>query len=143
MNKELCFIIDGIELYMEKVLVVHLDIPIFFLCKDKNEYFIVLCYDIDNLSYIIVKVSMVDVWNLLHGRIPMRDIIAKQKEFWKVISRNDISDDIIMQCSMEQIDHDILPESGACYNAITEDEIQFVSQFDQTFLGKNECEIRK
>lgn len=134
MNKELCFIIDGIELYMEKVLVDYLDIPIFFLCKDKNEYFIVLCYDIDNLSYIVVKVSMVDVWNLLHGRIPMRDVITKQKEFWKVISRNDISDDIIMQYSMEQIDHDILPESGVCYNAITEDEIQFVSQFDQTFF---------
>ena len=40
MKKELCFIIDGQELYLEKVLVDYMEVPIFFLCKAGEKYYI-------------------------------------------------------------------------------------------------------
>ena len=36
MNKKLCFNIENQYLYLEQVLVDYMDIPIFFLCKDKK-----------------------------------------------------------------------------------------------------------
>ena len=36
MGKELCFIIENENIYLEQVLVNYIDIPIFFLCRGKN-----------------------------------------------------------------------------------------------------------
>ena len=75
MDKELCFNIENINLYLEQTLVDYLDIPIFFLCRGEKQYYAALCTNIDELSYIVVKLSLMDVYNLLHGSIPMRDVI--------------------------------------------------------------------
>jgi len=73
MSKELCFNIENQDLYLEQVLVDYMDIPIFFLCKDNRQYYIALCTDIDDLGYIVAKLSLSEVYNLLHGKMPMRD----------------------------------------------------------------------
>ena len=64
MNKEKCFIIDEKILYVEKVLVDFENIPIFFLCKSYDDYYVVLCVDFDNYNYIIVEASLIDIYNL-------------------------------------------------------------------------------
>lgn len=74
MNKKLCFNIENQYLYLEQILVDYMGIPIFFLCKDKKQYYIALCTNIDKLNYIVTKLSLSDVYNLLHGKIPMRDV---------------------------------------------------------------------
>ena len=86
MNKELCFNIENENLYLEQILVDYMDIPIFFLCEGENQYYVALCTDIDELSYIVAKLSLLDVYNLLHGKIPMRDAILKQNEYWDIVS---------------------------------------------------------
>ena len=82
MDKELCFNIEKINLYLEQVLVDYMDIPIFFLCSGGKQYYLALCTDIDELNYIVVRLPLIDVYNLLHGKISMRDAILKQNEYW-------------------------------------------------------------
>ena len=69
MSRELCFNIENQDLYLEQVLVDYMDIPIFFLCKNKKQYYIALCTDIDELRYIVTKLSLSEVYNLLHGKV--------------------------------------------------------------------------
>ena len=93
MDQTSCFIIEGKHLYLEQVLVDDNGIPVFFLCKSKDQYYLALCTDIHALNYIVVIVSVTDVYYLLHGRIPMRDLILKQTEYWNIVSGEDVSSD--------------------------------------------------
>ena len=70
MKKELCFVIDSVKVYLEQVLVDYIDVPIFFLCKGNEQYYLALCIDIDELEYIVVKPSLLEVYYLLHGKTP-------------------------------------------------------------------------
>ncbi|WP_168356621.1 hypothetical protein [Petralouisia muris] len=45
-----------------------------------------LCTDIDELNYIVVQTPSSAVYNLLHGKIPMRNVILKKKKYWSVVS---------------------------------------------------------
>ena len=100
---------------MEQILVDYLDIPIFFLCSGDKQYYIALCTDIEDLKYIVVKLSSVDVYNLLHGEIPMRDIILKQSEYWDIVSGEDIGSDIVIKKKMDEIENTLLPEEKAYF----------------------------
>lgn len=93
MDQTLCFIIEGKHLYLEQVLVDDNGTPVFFLCKSKDQYYLALCIDIHALKYIVVIVSIMDVYHLLHGRIPMRDLILQQTEYWNIVSGEDVSSD--------------------------------------------------
>lgn len=135
MNKELCFNIENKDLFLEQVLVDYMDIPVFFLCKGENQYYVALCTDIDELNYIVVKSSLFDVYNLLHGKIPMRDIILKQKEYWDVVSGNEISLDIITKKNINSLEKALLPEETACFKILTKKIQLFVEKFDGEFLA--------
>lgn len=135
MNKELCFNIDTINLYMEQILVDYLDIPIFFLCSGDKQYYIALCTDIEDLKYIVVKLASVDVYNLLHGEIPMRDIILKQSEYWDIVSGEDIGSDIVIKKKMDEIENTLLPEEKAYFKILTKEMQAYVERFDSEFLS--------
>lgn len=136
MNKELCFCIEEGNLYLEQVLVDYMDIPIFFLCRGDTRYYVALCSDIDGLNYIIVKVSDVEIYDLLHGNIPMRNIFLNQKEYWEVLSGEEISSDYIMKKTIDNLDISLLPEENACFKVLTEDMRSYVQEFDNEFLEK-------
>ena len=120
MEATLCFNIEGIELYLEQVLVDYNDIPIFFLCTGEREQYLALCYDLDELNYIIVKVSLEDVYNLLHSKITMRNIILKQKFYWNVLSGEEITLDKVVKHSISELDLSILPCEGAYFTVFSE-----------------------
>ena len=86
MKKDLCFIIEKKDLYLEKVLVDYMDIPIFFICKSNEDYYIALCIDVEEYNYVVAQMSLEDTYALLHGKIAMRDAILKQKEYWLIYS---------------------------------------------------------
>ena len=113
MNRELCFNIENKYLYLEQVLVDYMDIPIFFLCKDKKQYYIALCTDIDELSYIVTKLSLSEVYNLLHGKIPMRDVFLKQQEYWEIVSGDEVGMDMVTKKKIEALEQSLLPEADA------------------------------
>lgn len=142
MDKELCFIIESRKLFLEQVLVDYNEIPIFFLCKNEEQYYIVLCTDIDDLRYIVTKLSIPDVYNLLHGNIPMRDAILKQKEYWDVVSDDDVSLDQVTRKSMDTMDLAVLPKKNLSFRVLTESMETYVRSFDNEFFSaKNFSEV--
>lgn len=135
MNKELCFCIEGSKLYLEQVLVDYNEIPIFFICKDDTSYYVVVCADVEELRYIVVKVSDVDLYSLLHGCISMREIFTLQESFWEIISGEEIETDIISYKAIEQIDSSVLPKQGAYFEILTDEIDLYVNKFDEEFLS--------
>ena len=135
MSKELCFCIDDKKIYLEQILVDYMDIPIFFLRSDLQQYYVALCTDIDELNYIVVKLRLSEVYNLLHGKIPMCDVILKQKEYWNVMSGEEIASDIVVKRSIDEIELEALAEKTACFKILTEQMRLYVQKFDGEFLA--------
>lgn len=133
MDKELCFCIEGNKLYLEQILVDYNDIPIFFVCKDNAAYYIALCSDIEELSYIIASLSDIDLYNLLHGTLSMREVIIKHENYWEIISGEKIESDIVTYKPMKEIDCSVLPEEGAYFDILTDEVSSYVKKFDNTF----------
>lgn len=144
MDKELCFKIENDSLYLEQVLVDYMDIPIFFLCSSKQQYFIALCTDIEELNYIVTKLSSDYVYKLLRGDISMRDVILEQKEYWNIISGDEISQDKVKKEDISSIDKGILPEEGAYFKILTKEIERFVNNFESSFFAtENYSKIEK
>lgn len=132
MDQTLCFIIEGKHLYLEQVLVDDNGIPVFFLCKSKDQYYLALCTDIHALNYIVVIVSVMDVYHLLHGRIPMRDLILQQTEYWDIVSGEDVSSDQVTKKRMDVLDPALLPEGDAVFQILTDSMALYVHAFDES-----------
>lgn len=123
MKNEIMFIIGEKTLYLEEVLVEYDYCPIFFVCYDDKEKYICLCADIDENFYIVTKTENRDIVNMLHGRITMRSLFTKEDIIWKIISGEEVSQDIVEQISQCELDQSVLPiEEG--YYEIVDSEIQ-------------------
>ena len=132
-DSELCFRIENIELYLEQVLVDYMDIPIFFLCKGEGDYYLVLCTDIDELNYIVVKLSMSDVYKLLHSEESILNIILKQEEYWNVISGEEISLDKVEKLSIPELDVSLLPKEDTYFEIVSTKLENYVKKFDTEY----------
>lgn len=115
------------------LLVDYMGIPIFFLCKDKKQYYIALCTNIDKLNYIVTKLSLSDVYNLLHGKIPMRDVFLKQQEYWEIMSGNEVGMDMVTKKKIETLEQSLLPEPDACFKILTKQIKSFVQEVDDEY----------
>lgn len=133
MDRELCFRIDNKDIYMEQILVEYIDIPIYFLCKAERQFYIVLCTDIEELTYLVEKISYKNVFDLLHGNMPMRDVFYQEQEYWEIISGEEVEKDIIVKKSVDCIDKSVLPEAGACFKVLTEEVASFIQKFDEIY----------
>ena len=133
-NSNLCFRIEGIELYLEQVLVDYMDIPMFFLCKGESNHYLVLCTDIDELNYIIVRLSMNGLYELLHGEEPIRNIILKQEEYWNVISGEEISLDKVGGLSISELDVSLLPKENTYFEIVSTKLENYVKKFDTEYF---------
>ena len=134
MNNKLCFRIENIELYLEQVLVDYMDIPIFFLCKDEGSYYLVLCTDVDELNYIIVRLSMNDVYGLLHGEESIYNTILKQNEYWNVISGREIPLDEVKRLSISELDVGLLPKEDVYFEIVSTKLENYVKKFDTEYF---------
>lgn len=143
MKKELCFIIDGQELYLEKVLVDYMEVPIFFLCKAGEKYYIALCIDMDEYNYVVVQMTMQDTYDLLHGKIPMRDVILGRKEYWLVCSGDEPKDDKVEKQEIGRLQVELLPKKGACFQILTEDMEKYVQAFDEYYFSNDNFATEK
>lgn len=134
MDNKLCFRIENTELYLEQILVDYMGIPIFFLCKGEGEYYLVLCTDMDELNYIILKSSMNDVYELLHGKESIRNAMLKQKEYWNVISGEEISLDKVEKLSISELDVDLLPKENIYFEIVSAKLEDYVKKFDTEYV---------
>lgn len=134
MNSNLCFRIEGIELYLEQVLVDYMGIPIFFLCKGESNHYLVLCTDIDELNYIIVRLSMNDLYELLHGEGSIRNTILKQNEYWNVISGGEIPLDRVEKLGISELDSSLLPKEDVYFEIVSTKLENYVKKFDTQYF---------
>ena len=133
MSKEvLCFKIEGKELYLEQILVDFNDVAIFFLCKNEDQYYIALCVDFHESTYIVAKVTIEDIYKLLHSELTMRDFILKQKEYYQVYLGFTIDRDKIEKHKMEDIDESVLPENEY-FKVLTERIEGYVRMIDEIY----------
>ena len=120
-----------------------MDVPIFFLCKGEKQYYITLCTDFDELTYVVAQLPLMDVYKLLHGEIPMRDVILKQREYWLVYSGDEVSQDQVEKHEMKDLDEDLLPEKDACFKILMGSIENYVEKFDKEIFAQNTFSISK
>lgn len=130
MNKELCFIIEEQQLFMEKILVDYDGIPIFYLCNSLEGMYLVLRRSLDDELYVIVKPGLQNILDMLKGRLGMREIITNQNEFWDVAAGDDIYDDVVIKRSMREIPADDLPYKDSYYKLATTEMEGYVKDLD-------------
>lgn len=137
MNKQLCFILDSKEIYLDKGLVYFNDTPIFFVCIDmQKHYYLALCIDINDLEYVIVNVSKKSLWEMLTKKLTMRETLLNCEFFWSVKAGEEISSDIVELKRIADIDCDVLPVEGAMYEQINEDDSIYVDRISSEFLNE-------
>ena len=69
-----------------------------------------MCTDIDELSYIVTKLSLSEIYNLLHGKIPMRDAFLKQQEYWEIVSGDEICMDMVTKKKIDALEQSSFSE---------------------------------
>ncbi len=116
MNK-VYFKIEGKKLYLDYMLEIYDNIPMFYVCKiNDNERYLVLCSDFDNESYLIIKVSLEDLSNMLNGKTDIRSTFLDQKEFWNVkCNQSGYSHDKITKNNIDCFPSEYLPKKGEYY----------------------------
>lgn len=107
--------IEGKDVYLEKILVDYEDILIFFLCKSMEQYYVVLCTDIKVFRYIVVSELEADVFHLLQGELPMRNVFTKSSEYWEVIVGEEVTLDTVTKYMMGELDCTVLPEKDPVF----------------------------
>lgn len=136
MNNSICFIINGNELYLDKNLVSFNDIPIFFVCKDSNgEYYLALCSNIDEFNYLVFEIEFGVLYKMLKQQISMRDALTTSHLIWNVQSGFDVSEDVVIKTSLNDIDKDVLPLKDALYEPVTDQDLQYVQDIENNFLS--------
>ncbi len=133
-NREVCFLIEKNTICLEQVLVDFHGAPIFFLCQDQQgRYYIALCYDTEDWKYLVVRTSDVSVFHLLHQESTIRKTMLEQPQYWLVTAGETPAEDLIELHEIVDIDAEILPEEGVCWQALTKDTQEFVEHFDKVF----------
>lgn len=69
------------------------------------------------------------------GKTPMRDVLLKQKEYWNIISGEEIVSDVVTRRSIDSLDIALLPEENACFQILTKQMREFVQKFDSEFFA--------
>ena len=134
MDNLVCFIIESQILYLDQVLVEYNGVPIFFICKSKDERYLCLCSDIDELKYYVIRISAKDIFNLLHGKTSMRNTFLSQKAYWEIESGEDPTQDAVLKKSIEEINQKLLPDENAYYEILSPEIAEYVKNFDVKFL---------
>lgn len=113
MDKELMFIIENKELYLEREIVT-LDIPLLFVCIDNShQRYLCLCTDSDELSYLVAESKDKNIINLLESTIPMKDAFKLCDKIWRIITQDNIIEDEINKVIYDDIPSIDLPQDGA------------------------------
>lgn len=128
MEKELCFIIENKKLYLDRVLVSFNEFPIFFVCNDEyNNYYLVLCKDMEKFEYIIVKSTAKDVYDMLIQKHSIKETFMKQDFFYEVFGEIDPSNDGVNKLSTDRLDVSFLPNENIYYEAQNASDIDYIS----------------
>ena len=110
---EVSFKIDERYLYTDEELI-EFNIPIFFICQDKNnQKYAVLCVDSEQLIYIVGKVEIKEILLMLNSRITLREFFMNISEKWRILAGEDYMSDELER--IEELCEEELPVEGAYF----------------------------
>lgn len=130
MKNELCFVIEEKKLYMEQILVEYENMPIFYLCSDGKCYYLVLCRNIDEETYIVVMPDLKSISDMLQGKISMREAVTKEKEYWDITAGEDVHHDLVVKRTMDQIPLQDLPYEDSYFQIATKELKVFAERIE-------------
>lgn len=135
---ETLFRIEGKNLYMDKVLIKFERVPVYFICKDIDDYrYIAYMPDYRECKYFVFEASMEDIYNLLNSTSTMREVLLKQPHYWDILAHNDdVSKDIVDKMDISEIDKEILPCQHSYFNIVTEEDRRYFNDFKEEMQGK-------
>lgn len=112
-NNNVQFVIEGRNLYLEKVLVAT-SVPLFFICKDnRNIRYSVLCIDTFEFKYALIQSYNEDIQKMLKMKISMRELFnrAVNDVYWEVEVSEEDGSDIVTIGSIIDIPKEYLPDA--------------------------------
>lgn len=128
------FTINGISLYIEKVLLFFQEIPLLFICIDNkgNRYFC-LCRDTDIGTHLICRINTDTLLKYLKSEISFTDMYESTDTFYKVEvgEKEDFSDDIITEIKSNKIKDSIIYEGEVYFDAYLEYQKQYIRQLEK------------
>lgn len=138
------FDIDGKALFLDKTLIDFNMLPVFFVCKDKNDsYYICLCIDFDEFYYIVVESSIDEIYRMLDGKITMRDVFLSKDYFYSIQSYNDLDYNEVKKMDISFIDKDELPYEGEYYEILSPSDKEYKEKIRKRLLTSKEIEWKK
>lgn len=135
MDKDLCFIINDEHLYLEISLIEFQDIPMFFICKSNNKYYVALCIDDENVEYILIEASPVSILMMLYSEIEMRDLYKKTDKFWTIKPGDSPEDDEVIESTIEHLDVSVLPIEGAKYEVFESSILEYRTTLERNIYN--------
>ena len=81
-------------------------------------------------------IELSDILDLLHGNISIHNAILKQNRFWKIVSKRNPTEDIVIVCSRDDINCDILPSKNSFFKILTKDVADYVKKLEENLKGK-------
>jgi hypothetical protein len=140
MKKDLSFILDNVKVYTDMCLVRD-EIPIFFTCIDDEErFYLALCTDMDIPQYCVIKVTTVQLNNMLQHVIAMKSVFTLQKECWIVTPiDNNVEHDKVQKKKVADLAEDELPDEGA-YFELFNDELKMYARIIEKKMSEKEAD---
>lgn len=119
----ICYVINGVELWLEQVLAEY-DYPVLCTCIDKNNNrYLSLCSDPDKGKYIVAHISCEVLLKMLNNSITMIEAFKKADCIYGIVSNSDDpSEDIVTILQFSKIDKDDLPDESAYFNLLSSEK---------------------
>ena len=140
MDNTVCFSIMGKNLILDHVLVEYNGIPIFFVCKNGEEYYVCLCIDTGIFDYYVVKIPFSRLYAMLFGKISMRDVFMLSKTFWLIHSGEEVDADVVIKLKTTDINTMVLPDEGALFEILDSDVQAYADGIRQRFYDPDDFE---
>lgn len=135
MAGKVCFILNNRRVYMDQCLVED-EIPVFFTCVDEEGiYYVALCADMDMLRYCVVKTSVLQLNNMLLGKLPMRGVFTGQDFYWEVIPADDsVENDMVINKPVDTMEPEDLPEEGAYFRLYSKELQRYADSINRELI---------
>lgn len=127
-NLKLCmFHFPVNKLYLTYTLIEHNMIPKLSICEDiYQNYYIAYDPSVEEEYYLLSKIDIADIINLMNGKISILDALLKDTKPLKIKEKGDTPYDAYKVISWDDIPKDILPDNNSFY--------KMARKSDKTFL---------
>lgn len=134
LKKKLCgpeFVINGKNVYVDQILIWFNEFPVFFVCVDDDGgYYLAMMLGQDDdtygYTYYIVESFVDEIQKMMLKQLPMRDVFLLKDHFWKVVSGVTVTEDVVDDLPITEIDRDLLPAPDKYFEASSFDDKNYI-----------------